>query len=94
MHVLKYHFEIIPLQRCGCVLCMYMCIYICWQAIDASTAPTDRVYLYFCVFKMPSATENTTDCEIHAVIRFLNAKGVKTVEIHHQIWEVYEQNIE
>lgn len=42
---------------------------------------------------MPPLIENPADCEICAIIRFLSAKGVKAVEIHRQICEVYEQNI-
>lgn len=38
---------------------------------------------------MSLTIENPADCEIRAVIRFLNAKGVKAAEIHRQISEVY-----
>ena len=31
-------------------------------------------------------------CEVQAVIRFLNAKGVKPIEIHRQLTEVYGQS--
>ncbi|XP_039602163.1 histone-lysine N-methyltransferase SETMAR-like [Polypterus senegalus] len=34
----------------------------------------------------------TAKCEVCAVIRFLNAKGVKPVEIHRQLTEVYGQS--
>lgn len=30
---------------------------------------------------MPPRIENVADCEIHAVIRFLNTEGVKAIEI-------------
>ena len=43
---------------------------------------------------MPLLIENPADCEIHSVIRYLSAKGVKAVEIHHNICEVYGQNID
>jgi len=33
-----------------------------------------------------------TRCEVRAVIRFLNAKGVKPIEIHHQLTEVYGES--
>ena len=42
---------------------------------------------------MPPLIENPADCEIRSVIRYLNAKGLKAVEIHRNICEVYEQNI-
>lgn len=31
----------------------------------------------------------TIRCEVHAVIRFLNGKGVKLIEIYRQLTEVY-----
>ncbi|GFU93309.1 uncharacterized protein TNCV_1860401 [Trichonephila clavipes] len=37
--------------------------------------------------------ENPVDCEVRAVIRFLCAQGFKSVDIHHQISEVYGENI-
>ena len=42
---------------------------------------------------MPPLIENPADCEICSVIRYLSAKGVKAVEIHRNICEVYGQNI-
>ncbi|XP_023214449.1 putative uncharacterized protein FLJ37770 [Centruroides sculpturatus] len=33
------------------------------------------------------------DCEVHSVIRFLNAKNVMPVEIHHQLVEIYGENV-
>lgn len=42
---------------------------------------------------MPPPIENPADCEVRAVIRFLCAKGFKSVDIHHQISEVYGENI-
>ncbi|XP_023228114.1 putative uncharacterized protein FLJ37770 [Centruroides sculpturatus] len=33
------------------------------------------------------------DCEVHSVIRFLNAKNVKPVEIHRQLVEIYGENV-
>lgn len=43
------------------------------------------------MFKMP--IESATDCEIRRAIRFLNAKGVKTADIHREICDVYEEDI-
>ena len=42
---------------------------------------------------MPPLIENPADCEIRSVIRYLSAKGVKALEIHRNICEVYAQNI-
>ena len=41
---------------------------------------------------MPPLIENPADCEIRSVFRYLSAKGVKSVEIHRNICEVYGQN--
>ncbi|GFW94737.1 HTH_48 domain-containing protein [Trichonephila clavipes] len=66
--------------------------YICWEATDAITEPSDRVYICLRDFKMPLPIENPADCEVRAVIRFLCAQGFKSVDIHHQISEVYVEN--
>ena len=42
---------------------------------------------------MPPPFENPVDCEICAVISFLSVKGIKSVDIHRQISEVYGENI-
>ncbi|GFV57537.1 HTH_48 domain-containing protein [Trichonephila clavipes] len=42
---------------------------------------------------MPPPIENHADCEVRAVIRFLCAQDFKSVDIHHQISEVYGENI-
>ncbi|GFW03381.1 HTH_48 domain-containing protein [Trichonephila clavipes] len=44
-------------------------------------------------FKMPPPIENPTDCEVRAVIRFICAQGFKSVDIHHQMSEMYGENI-
>ncbi|GFU48388.1 hypothetical protein TNCV_3342791 [Trichonephila clavipes] len=67
--------------------------YICWEATDAITEPSDRVYICLPDFKLPPPIENPADCEVRAVIRFLCAQGFKSVDIHHQISEVYGENI-
>ncbi|GBN09266.1 hypothetical protein AVEN_255905-1 [Araneus ventricosus] len=33
------------------------------------------------------------DCEVRSVIRFLNANNVKQTEIHHQLIEIYSENV-
>ena len=42
---------------------------------------------------MPSLIKYPAECEIRSVIRYLSAKGVKAVEIHRNICEVYGQNM-
>ncbi|GFY27883.1 histone-lysine N-methyltransferase SETMAR [Trichonephila clavipes] len=42
---------------------------------------------------MPHTIENPADSEVRTVIRFLCAQGFKSVDIHHQISEVYGENI-
>ena len=37
--------------------------------------------------------EGAADCEIRSVIRFLNARNVLPSEIHHQICQVYGDNV-
>ncbi|GFU43058.1 HTH_48 domain-containing protein [Trichonephila clavipes] len=44
-------------------------------------------------FKRPPPIENPADCEVRAVIRFICALDFKSVDIHHQISEVYGENI-
>ena len=50
-------------------------------------ATFERVYIRLYIFEMPA------NCEICSVISYLSAKGVKAVEIHLNIYEVYGQNI-
>ena len=45
------------------------------------------------IFEIRPLIENPADCEIRFVIRYLSSKGVKAVEIHRNICEVYGQNI-
>jgi len=42
---------------------------------------------------MFKTTEGAADCEIPSVIRFLNARNVLPIEIHHQICQVYGDNV-
>jgi hypothetical protein len=42
---------------------------------------------------MCPAIDNPTSCEIRAVIRFLHAKNMSAMEIHHKVFRVYGQNI-
>ena len=38
---------------------------------------------------MPKRIENPADCEIRAVIRFLQAKNIQPADIHREVYEVY-----
>ncbi|GFW84146.1 histone-lysine N-methyltransferase SETMAR [Trichonephila clavipes] len=49
-------------------------------------------YALLCLFTMSVLIENSAACEIRCVIRFLNAKKVKPIEIYWRICEVYGQN--
>ena len=49
-------------------------------------ATFEHVYIHLYMFEMPPLIE------IHSVIHYLSAKGVKAVEIHRKICEVYGQN--
>ena len=42
---------------------------------------------------MFKTSEGATDCEIWSVIRFLNSRNVLPSEIHHQICQVYGDNV-
>ena len=76
-------------MSCACTLYTY----ICWQATAAITATFECVYIRLYTFEMPPLIENPADCEMRSVIRYLSAEGVKAVEIHCSICEVYGQNI-
>jgi hypothetical protein len=41
------------------------------------------------VFEMAAPIQSPAKCEMHSIIRFLNAKGERPVEIHKQIVAVY-----
>ncbi|XP_071043084.1 histone-lysine N-methyltransferase SETMAR-like [Parasteatoda tepidariorum] len=42
---------------------------------------------------MPPIIVSQAHCEVRAVIRFLSAKGLKSIDIHHEICAVYGQSI-
>jgi hypothetical protein len=42
---------------------------------------------------MCAAIESSTSCEVRSVVRFLVAKNFKAAEIHHQLCEVYGENV-
>jgi len=41
------------------------------------------------VFEMAAPIQSPTKCEVHFIIRFLNAEGEHPAEIHKQIFAVY-----
>jgi hypothetical protein len=55
------------------------------------TGTFENVYIRLYIFEMPPLIENPANCELRSVIRYLSTKGVKAVEIHHNICEVYGQ---
>ena len=75
---------------CACTLYTY----ICWQATAAITATFKRVYICLYIFEMPPLVQSPADCEIRSLIRYLSAKGVKAVQIHRNICEVYGRNMQ
>jgi hypothetical protein len=43
---------------------------------------------------MPLTIMSPSDCEVRAVIQFFSAKGIKQIDIHCEIVEVYGQTLE
>ena len=76
-------------MSCACTLYTY----ICWQATVTIIATFKHVYIRLYIFEIPLLIENPADCEIRSVIHYLSAKGVKAVEIHCNICEVYGHNM-
>ena len=77
-------------MSCACTLYTY----ICWQATAAIIATFERVFIRFYIFEIPLLIKipPTVKYALRSVIRYLSAKGVKAVEIHRNICEVYGQN--
>ncbi|KAJ4439167.1 hypothetical protein ANN_15124 [Periplaneta americana] len=46
-----------------------------------------------CYFKINDVIDNTADCEVRSVIRFLNARHLKPAEIYRQLKEVYGDTV-
>jgi hypothetical protein len=42
---------------------------------------------------MCPAIDNSTSCEIRAVICFLHTKNMSAAEVHHEVCVVYSQNV-
>ena len=57
-----------------------------------SLSPLGRSVLARQPFVMELPLAAPARCEVQAVIRFLNAKGVKPIEIHRQLMEVYGES--
>jgi hypothetical protein len=59
--------------------------------------PFREIQCYVCVCPCASnmfkTIEGAADCELRSVIRFLNARNVLPREIHHQICQVYGDNV-
>ena len=64
--------------------------YVQWEATDTISWNSFYVYISSCALNVFKAIEGAADCEIRAVIRFLNARNVLPSEIHYQIFcQVY-----
>ncbi|KAJ4429731.1 hypothetical protein ANN_21935 [Periplaneta americana] len=46
-----------------------------------------------CYFKMNDVIDNPADCEVRSMIRFLNARHLKSAEIYRQLKEVYGDTV-
>ena len=64
-----------------------------WEATDAISWNSCYVYVCSCALNMFKTIEGAADCEIRSVIRILNARNVLPSEIHHQICQVYGDNV-
>jgi hypothetical protein len=45
------------------------------------------------VFKMAVSNQNPANCEVHAVIRFIHAKGETSAEIHRHLVSIYGEDV-
>ncbi|KAG8318552.1 hypothetical protein J6590_001667 [Homalodisca vitripennis] len=78
------------MARCSCHLAHARSVA---TSVGKPQMPFDRVFICLRGFKKPLTIENPADCEVHAVICFLCVKGLKAIDIHRQISEVYGENI-
>ena len=75
-------------------LCMCAVTFsINWEATDNISCHLCYVYVCSCASNIFKTNEGATDCEIPSVIRFLNTRNVLPSEIHHQIYQVYGDNV-
>ena len=70
-----------------------MTSFVNWEATDAISWNSCYVYVCSCALNTFKAIEGVVNCEIQSVIRFLNARNVLPSEIHHQICQVYGDNV-
>jgi len=74
-------------RNCSCGYWQHCCVY-CFSHFQTNLrAPrwtSGRSVLVWQPFVMEFPLSATAKCEVRAVIRFLNAKGVKPIEIHRQ----------
>ena len=66
---------------------------ILFQSTDAICSLSNSVYTSCCVFIMFKKIENPAACEMRSVICFLNAKNMKSAEIHRQLCDVYGEHV-
>ena len=93
-HFVKFVFAHISrassrLSLCACAVTSSINL----EATDAISWNSCYVYVYSCALNMFKTIEGAADCEIRSVIRFLNARNVLPSEIHHQICQVYGDNV-
>ena len=74
-------------QWCACMPSLL----ILWQGTDAICRLSNSVYASCYVFITFKKVQNPAACEMRSVIRFLNAKIMKTAEIH-QLCDVYGEH--
>ncbi|GFV40795.1 HTH_48 domain-containing protein [Trichonephila clavipes] len=60
------------------------------MATGSYMAPT---YSRSQMFKKFKTIADPIDCEARSVIRFLNARNIKLIEIHRQLAEIYGENV-
>lgn len=63
------------------------------RAADAITAKFSCVYISEGALKMFQTISGPADCEVHSVIRFLNARNMNPAETHRQLREVYGEKV-
>ena len=64
-----------------------------WEATDAISWNLCYVCVCSCALNIFKTTERAADCKRRSVICFLNARNVLPSEIHHQICQVYGDNV-
>ena len=77
------------LSLCACAVTSS----INWEATDATSWNSCCVYVCSYALNIFKTIEGVTGCEIRSVIHFINARNVLPSQIHHQICQVYGDNV-